>query len=51
MTDVLVSVNPKSVEGGRAPPPPVEALTVRVNDREAVCFGEEESDTCTVKVN
>jgi hypothetical protein len=49
-TDVLVSVKPNRVAGGSGPPPPVEPLTVSVKDRLAVCFGEEESVTWTVKV-
>ena len=33
------------------PPPPVELLTLSVKDPEAVCFGEEESATWSVKLN
>jgi hypothetical protein len=32
-------------------PLPVEVLTVRVRDWVAVCWGEDESVTCTVKAN
>lgn len=47
---MAVSVKPNRVVGARIPPP-VEALTDRVKDFVAVCFGEEESEACTVKLN
>lgn len=44
------SENPKNAAAGVFPPP-LELLTVSVNDRVAVCCGDEESFTGTVKVN